>query len=138
MKTRQRRPRRGLALIPALVCLVLVGMLCALALRSAHTQRMATATEQRRLQAEWLAESGAARASARLAADADYKGETWDVAATALGGETHGAGVVRIKVEPVEGGRGRRRIHVEADYPRHDPAIRARHSKSLILDVSKD
>ncbi len=79
MKIDRRPPRQGVALIPALVCLVLVGMLCALALRTTHTQRVVGIAEHRRLQAEWLAESGLARAAARLAADPSYKGETWDV-----------------------------------------------------------
>ena len=89
--TPNRRPTaRGLAIVPALVCLVLVTMLCAAMLKLAHAQRGATRDEERRMQAEWLAESGAARASARLAADAGYRGETWDVPAAALGGPRRG------------------------------------------------
>ena len=42
-------------------------------------------SQERRLQAEWLAESGAQRAVARLARDHDYTGETWSLTARDLG-----------------------------------------------------
>lgn len=136
MTRNPRRTRRGIALAPALVCLVLVGLLCAAVLRTAHIQRGLVASEEHRLQAEWLAESGLARAAARLGTDPDYTGETWEVAAKALGGND--AGVVRIAVKPMEKSAGRRRVRVEADYPRGEAPRRARHSKQLIVDVGTD
>jgi hypothetical protein len=122
-------------MVPAMVCLVLVGLLCAAVLRLAQSQRGVVAAEERRMQAEWLAESGLARAAARLAADPGYKGETWDVAAGALGGAE--PGVVRIAVEAVKDAPGRRRVRAEADYP-GGTSRRARLSKELILDVGNE
>ena len=86
------------------------------------------------MQAEWLAESGAARASARLQADNAYHGETWDVPASALGGRDEGR--VTIVVEPLKDSPGSRRVRVEADYPRGDvDHYRARHSKHFHVDL---
>src|SRR5690349_20928940 len=108
--TLNRSQRRGLAIAPALVCLVLVTMVAAAMLKLAHTQRGALRDEERRMQAEWLAESGAARASARLQADNAYHGETWDVPSSALGGRD--AGRVTIHVEPIKDSPGSRRVRV--------------------------
>lgn len=126
--TRKPIRRRGLALIPALACLALVGLLCAATLRMAHTQRSAAADEERRMQTEWLAEAGLARAAARLAADPGYHGETWDVTLD------DSAGVVRIAVEADDARPGRRRVRVEADYPRGDTPRRARLGKRLTIE----
>jgi hypothetical protein len=133
---RPKRPRRaGLAIIPALVCIVLVTLLCGSLLKQALTVRNLVRTEERRMQAEWLAESGLGRARARLEADPRYQGETWDVPAESLGGRA--TGVVRITVEPVENQSGRRRLRVEADYPRGEET-RARQTKTLTVDFRPD
>ncbi len=87
------------------------------------------------MQAEWLAESALARASARLTADRGYRGETWDVPAGALDGTD--AGSVTIAVEAEKGRPGRRRVRVEADYPR-DAARRARYSKHLTIELGPE
>jgi hypothetical protein len=134
-----RRPdRRGLAIIPALVCLLLVTLLSGLLLRQVTTRRATARSEERRMQAEWLAESGLARASARMAAEHGYRGETWEVAPEALGG---GAGVVRITVDAGDregrSARDRFLIRVEADYPRDD-VRRARASKTLTIDLGPE
>ena len=114
--TAKRRPaRKGLAIVPALVCLLLVTMLCAAMLKQSRTRRDALRDEQRRMQAEWLAESGADRASARLSIDPDYRGETWEIPAGALGGGLPGR--VTIAVEADKDRPRRRRVRVEADYP---------------------
>lgn len=135
MTMKKRPARRGLAIVPALVCLVLVTMLCGVMLRQAHTQRGLARDEQRRMQAEWLAESALARASARLAADRGYKGEAGEIPARALGGPD--SGFVKITVVPAEGRAGRRRVRVEADYPRGDEH-RARLTKHLTIDLEPE
>ncbi len=120
--------RKGLAIVPALVCLMLVGMLCGAMLRQAKTRRDLARDVGDRAQAEWLAESGAARATARLAADRAYRGESWDVPARALGGDS--AGKVTIAVSDRKGRRG---VRVEADYP--VGPHRARHSKEWTVEL---
>jgi len=133
--THHRAQRRGLAIIPAMVCLLLVTLLCGVMLSQAHTRRGVISQEERRMQAEWLAESALARASARLTADRGYRGETWDVPAGALDGTD--AGSVTIAVEAEKGRPGRRRVRVEADYPR-DAARRARYSKHLTIELGPE
>jgi hypothetical protein len=86
----------------------------------------------RQIQAGWLAESGIQRAAARLAADANYRGETWNVSAEDLGGRD--AGAVAIRVEQPPGKPDRRTVHVEADYP-SDPQQRARVMRDATLQI---
>ena len=131
-----RRPdRRGLAIVPALVCLVLVTLLCGVMLKQAHLGRSLVRDEERRMQAEWLVESGLARASAKLGADRGYRGETWEVPAKALEGAS--PGLVKIVVEAIENQPGRRRVGVVADFPGGDDH-RARMSKHLIVDLEPE
>jgi hypothetical protein len=134
MTTKRPTNRKGGAIVPALVCLVLVTMLCALMLKQAHTRRVLAGDEARRMQAEWLVESGLARASARLSAEPSYRGETWEIPARSLGGPS--AARVTIVVEPVQAppGRRRARVVVQADYPSGEDH-RARQSKHLIVEL---
>jgi Tfp pilus assembly protein PilX len=128
------RRQRGLALVPALACLMVVVLFCGMLIRLVASHREVVRDEERHVQAEWLAESGLARAGARLVADRGYKGETWEITAADLGGH---AGVVRIAVEPLAGQAVRRRVRVEADFPR-DAERRARCSKTLTVDLGPE
>ena len=132
---RRRTRRKGLVLIPALVSLILVGLLSAAVIRLAQTQRRVTADEERKMQAEWLVESGFARAAARLAADPAYAGETWSLSASALGGNA--PGVVTIAVEAGAVGTSRR-VRVEAEYPSGESPRRNKLSKRTTVDVGTD
>ncbi len=109
------RKRRGLVSVAVLIGLIVIGIVCAGLLRVALARRAEVGAEERRLQAEWLAESGLGRASARLSTAGDYSGETWEVPAGELGGR--GSGTVAIRVEPVADHPDRRKVHVQADYP---------------------
>ena len=103
-------------------------------------QRELARSQERRLQAEWLAESGAERAIARLATDRDYTGETWSLSAQDLGQSEQSTGTSpQSAATPVAhhdhgraraGRPNRRRVHVQADYPL-DPPRRARHTKRI-------
>ena len=89
---------------------------------------------------------GGRAALARLALDRDYTGETWALTAADLGLPERprasrrdatnriAAAVVTITVEPVDGGAGRRRVRVQADYPLDAPG-RSRHSKHILIDL---
>jgi hypothetical protein len=130
--TANRRPaRKGLAIVPALVCLLLVTLLCAALLKQSRTRRDSSRDEQRRMQAEWLAESGAERAAARLSVDPEYRGETWEIPAGSLGGDP---GRVTIAVEAVKDRPGRRSVRVEADYP-PGREHRARHTQRRTVEL---
>ncbi len=120
-------------MIVAIVCVGLAGVVLVLLLRLAVAERRALRTEARQVQAAWLAESALERAAARLAADPDYPGETWEIAAEPFGGKE--AAVVRIEVGVLPGQPGRREVRVQADYPDH-PHQRARKSKQVIVDTN--
>jgi len=116
----------------ALVGLVLAMMAIASLLNIGLARRTRARTEERRLQAEWLAESGLERAAAKLAAAPDYPGETWEPPAADLGGRD--GGLVRIEVAPVAGQPRRRRARVVADYPRAADR-RARQTRQAMIDL---
>jgi hypothetical protein len=126
--------RQGLVIIPVLVTLVLVTLFTGILMKQVSARRAEARAEGRRMQAEWLAESGLARASARLFAERSYRGETWDVPADELGGRP---GVVRIVVETVADRPAQRRVRAEADYPR-EGVTRARMSKTLTLELKPE
>jgi hypothetical protein len=131
------RSRRGAFLVIAMVCLVLAMMLVAAVLKLVESQRRQMRMEQAGLQAEWLAESGCHRAAAQLAADRNYRGETWSIAPADLAGTGPGgadAGSVEIKVRPVDGEPKSRVIQVEAVFPADsEPSARRTRRATIIL-----
>jgi len=141
-----KRPRRGLTVVALLICLILVTLISAAILKISTAQREFIRAQERRLQAEWLVESGVERCLASLAADRDYAGETWSLSAVDLGvaqavrsiGADHkadqAAAVVTITVDRLRDNSLRRRVRVQADYPRDSPR-RARHSKQILIDL---
>jgi hypothetical protein len=146
--TGRRRPRRGLTVFAVLICLIVITLTGGALIKSALAQRKLVRAQEHRLQADWLAESGAQRAIARLEINPGYQGETWSITAAELGhGETSppaeqrgGSGqaiaLVTIAVERLPGNdnKSRRRIRVTADYPR-EPALRSRSTKHLLHDL---
>ena len=126
------RRRPGVVTVAVLIGLVLVALIGGALLRTGLVQRRQIQMEERRLQAEWLAESGLERAAARLAGAPAYCGETWEVPAADLGGPW--AGLVLIAVEPVEAQPTRRTVRVQADYPKGiEP--RARQRKQAVVEL---
>ena len=129
---RRRGQSRGLTVVAVLVCLVIITIMAGALLRVGLAHRERAKAQEHRLQAEWLAESGIQRATARLAADPGYKGETWEVSARDL--DATDDALVTITVEPAHDGKGRQ-VRVQADYPR-DPTRRARHSRVIEMGSS--
>jgi len=126
--------RRGIVLLVILVCLAVASAIFVVLAKQAAAERRALQTHHWGVQAQWLAEAGVERAVARLAANAGYVGETWNVPAEELAGR-HGA-VVRIRAETPADQPDRRVIRVEADYP-DDPQHRCRQVKQITADVVK-
>jgi Tfp pilus assembly protein PilV len=146
IKRKGRKPRRGLIVVAVLVCLVVMMLLGAALLKVALMERESNREAERRLQAQWLVESGLERARAKLAADASYAGETWTLGAAELGladsapassdagNEVRaGGGVVTISVDRSVA-RGRCLVRVQADYPRGGPHP-SRHSQQQLTDL---
>ncbi len=127
--------RRGVALALALACLVLIVLVLGGLLRRVAEARLVVRAEERRLQADWLADSGLARAAARLAADPSYAGETWNLPAATLGGAE--PAVVAITIQPEPAAPDRRRVRVQADYP-PDPPRRARRTRTTTITIAAD
>ena len=124
------RPRRGMLAIAVLVCLVVLMLIAGALLRVGLVHRDQVRAQERRLQAEWLAEAGLRRALARLDADADYTGETWNIDARALGAAD--AATVAIAIERPPRDPKARTIRVRADYPT-DPNRRTRCSRQITI-----
>jgi hypothetical protein len=129
--------------VAVLVCLVVVTLVSGVLLRIGLAHRDQVRSQEHRLQAEWLAQSGLDRALARIAADPNYPGETWklthrDLGLTEVpGAEPAPAAVVAIKVEPAgsPGNSGQKLIKVQADYPPDLPR-RSRHSLQVSVEPS--
>ncbi len=145
----QNRSRRAMTTVVVLVCLIVITLIGAALLKVGLAQRIQFRSQEHRLQAEWLAESGLDRALGRLAVDGDYVGEEWPIRAEELGvpvgpatGQTGGSSAepaarITIAVERVKEHTNRRRIRVQADYPLDLPA-RSRHTKLMLIDLEPD
>jgi len=130
--TGQRVRRRGVVLLVAIVAIAIASMIFLSLLKRCVAEKRRVETASWQVQAAWLVESGIERAAAQLAADPEYRGETWHLPTDALGGP-HEA-VVTIRVEEIPQQKQRRLVHVRADYPDH-PQHRARQSKQVAIDV---
>jgi hypothetical protein len=132
---RQRIPtgrRRGAILVVGMMCVLLTSFLVVQVARMAVRRRVRHRGAHQSLQADWLADSGAARAVARWQADATYAGETWTIAADELGGSA--AGEVTIAVRPTEAGG--QEFVVTAEFPASSPTA-ARRTRSVPIPTSR-
>jgi Tfp pilus assembly protein PilV len=137
----RQRPRRGLTVVAVLICLIIVTMIGGAVLKAGLTEREVASASEERLQAEWLAESGADRALSRLDTDVDYKGETWSLSRAELGlgtparaGDESSAAAILIVVDRPAGSPASRHIRVQADY-RPNPARHVRHTKQMLINL---
>lgn len=119
--------RRGTILLLVLVCVLIAGALMASVVRSTTLRRAQQRQEFARWQASRLADSGLARAAARLASDTNYRGETWDIPAEALGGRP---GRVTIALTPDPQGEAPWLARATASWPAlEEGASRRAHSQ---------
>ncbi len=134
------RSRRGAVLLLTIVC---VAVAMAILTGLAHIALLRHAAQKNHLraaQAACLVESGLERAVARLAADHEYKGETWKIPAAEFNSdasdEDEQGALVRIEINVVDGSPEKREIRVTADYP-DDSKLRARRSKQTTVTIAK-
>lgn len=111
-------PRRGAALITAMVCLSLVAAISMAAVKMTLTQREQLVWAQHRSQTEWLVSAGLDRAARHLASETEYKGETWQIPAEQL---PAGAASVTISVATRPELPQERLVTVAAEYPLDNP-----------------
>jgi Tfp pilus assembly protein PilX len=133
--TNARKIRRGAVLVVVLVCFTLCAFLFALVARHAMQARRGADKLLWTAQAHWVAEAALEKAAVRLAADANYPGETWTIPAAELSSKD--GAVARIRVEKVANRPNRRLVQVEADYP-DDPVHRARWTTQVEIDRPAD
>jgi Tfp pilus assembly protein PilV len=109
-----RSRRRGLVIIAALVCLLIVTSIVTAMLQNALRARRQLRAERDRRQVELLIEAGAGRAARRLASEPSFRGDTWDIPADAIVGS--GAGRVTSEITPAAD-RENWQVRVVAEYP---------------------
>jgi hypothetical protein len=98
-----RRQRRSAAiLIVALVTLLVVSSLVLSMVKRALDDRRQLRQEHHLQQVELLVDAGLRRAAIRLAADADFDGDTWDIPAAELKGHGDARVVIEITRAPVD------------------------------------
>ena len=105
--------RRGAVLVVALVGLLIVTALLGTMLHSALQARRQMRKERDHLQCELLLQAGLDRAAFRLAEDADYAGETWNLPAADVFGQAEG----RVTIEVTRAEDMPPQIRVVAEYP---------------------
>lgn len=124
---------RGSITVFVLVCLVAITAICGVLLRIGLAERQRIRAEERRLQADWLVESGLERAVARIAASkGEYQGEVWEIPAAELGGRDSGRVTITVERPDATSNRRQLQVRVQADYP-SDPTGRVRLHKTLTV-----
>lgn len=117
---------RGFSVVAALVCLLIVSSLAGSLLKSAVRARRELHAERDRRQAELLVEAGASRAAARLVADPEFRGDTWDLTPAEVIGDGAGRVITEIVAGDQQAGR---ELRVTAEYPvGRDLSIRRSHT----------
>jgi hypothetical protein len=112
--TRRRVRRGGLVLVAALVCLLVVTAIFANMLRGPMSARRQLHVERDRRQTELLRQAGADRAALRLATEADYRSEIWNLPADAILGRSAG----RVTIEASRAAADQPwLVRVVAEYP---------------------
>lgn len=115
MNSKPARIRPGFALTLGVVCISVLVLFAGALLSMATREMRFVEHEAMRVQTQWLAESGVAKAAARLRADPSYRGETWDIDSSELNG--HDSARVQIQIEPDARMPDRLRVSVHAEYP---------------------
>jgi hypothetical protein len=120
--------------VAALVCLLVMTLIGASLLRTIQTQRALLRSEEQRLQADWLADSGLERACARLANDPAYGGETWTLSGEQLGGKEAGTVTISVGAPAEKEGVSQRLVSVQSDFP-SDPPRRVRARRQAVVEI---
>jgi len=131
-RRRTASKRSAVLLMCVLVCLSVVMMLFAASVRLVLLEREQVRAQENRVQAEYLADSALERATALLASNSEYVGETWQIEAEPLG--LRNPATVLIRVEAIAQQPRSRQVTVVADFPAEGER-RARRSKQIQVDL---
>jgi hypothetical protein len=110
-----------------LVALAVIAIVEGVLVQGSLSRRRQCQAEERRIQAEWLADAALQRALAQLAKNSTYPGESWVIPPEQLNGRDEAK--IRIDVEPAGEQRSEERIRISVDYPR-EGLIRARRERT--------
>lgn len=111
---RRRLRRRGVLLVAALICLLLVSALSGSLIRHSLLHYREVRNVHRDCQANLLAVAASDRARAQLAADENYQGETWEVRLDVLQEPQDARAVIRVVPA---GETAPRSVHVQVTLP---------------------
>jgi type II secretory pathway component PulK len=125
------RRRSGAFMIVAMICLLLTTALMGTLLKMAVLGLRQAHVDASGLQADWLAESALDRAAAKLAKDATYAGETWNIPEEDLDGLHTGRVVISIN-PPVQ---NLAEVEVAAQYPA-EGAFSVKRTKRLLVALT--
>ena len=106
--------RQGAVLVAALVCLLVVMAMLGAMLKGTLLAQRQLHRERDLRQTELLLQAGSDRAAYRLASDANYRGETWNLPANAIVDNSEGR--VTIEASPTDG-PSVWNVKVVAEYP---------------------
>ncbi len=123
--------RRGVLILCVLVSLALAASLLGVWMKTLALERQEVRAEQARLQAEYLADAGVARAAAQLSADPTYAGETWQIPSESLASSAPAK--VTIVVETSDDDPAARHVSASAQLADSGPARVARSKQQRIL-----
>lgn len=113
MNLQRRESRSAAVIVVTLVCLLIALSIAATMIAETLTRRVQLNLEAQARQTELLVQAGRGRAVARLAADADYRGERW----TPTVASAEATAVVEIALEKADDDM---RLTVTATYPEGD------------------
>ena len=114
MRNRTSNQRKGVVLVTALVCLLIVMTMVAAMLKGALGAQRQLHVQRDARQAELLLQAGIDRAALRLAKETDYRGESWEVPAQTFDGR----GKALIAIEATrESEQSSWQVRVVAEYP---------------------
>jgi type II secretory pathway component PulK len=88
--------RQGAVLVVAMVCLLVITAIIGTMIRGTLRNHRQLRSEKDRRQAELLLDAGVSRASKRLAADPDYRKETWSLPPDAISGAGEGRVIIEL------------------------------------------
>lgn len=107
--------RRGTVLILFMLSLLLLSLTVGVLIRAAVTQRRLVRSDLSLVQADWLVHSAAMRAAQNLKTNPDYSGETWEIAADAIGQPDAAVAEIQVATDPAS--ESRRLVTITVNYP---------------------
>ncbi|MDB5337330.1 MAG: hypothetical protein JWN70_2949 [Planctomycetaceae bacterium] len=108
---------RGAVSVWAIVCLVLVAALSASLAKLAIAGSRRMIQERRRVQADWLVQSGWSLALSQIGKNPAYTGESWEIPAVELGGADAGRVTIEVTAPAADAPEGKHKLHVVAEFP---------------------